>query len=152
MLRRTLVVVLFVLWVGLSAGCGTLPPKEITQLPEAAKLKTGEEGPLRYKVAFAPVRLVQKTKPTARYSAAVEPDPKALRDEFVKVLETFSVFKELKTIEDSGKTDPLQAAKEQGAVVALYYKTGTAHDELLQTVDESYMLLRDFFDDCMLGA
>ena len=53
---------------------------------------------------------------------------------------------------DSDLVPAIQAAKEQGVVVALYYKTGTAHDELLQTVDESYMLLRDFFDDCMLGA
>jgi len=53
---------------------------------------------------------------------------------------------------DSDLVPAVQAAKDEGVVVALYYKVGTAHDQLLQTVDESYMLSAGFFDDCTLGS
>jgi len=52
---------------------------------------------------------------------------------------------------DSDLVPAIQVAKDQGVVVGLYYKSGTAQDELLQTVDESYMLSPDFFDMCLQG-
>jgi len=52
---------------------------------------------------------------------------------------------------DSDLVPATQVAKDQGVVVGLYHKSGTAHDELLQTVDESYMLSPDFFDMCLQG-
>lgn len=51
---------------------------------------------------------------------------------------------------DADLVPAVEACKEEGAIVRLYYKTGTISDELLNVCDERYEINQSLVDKCLI--
>jgi hypothetical protein len=79
----------------------------------------GHEQPLRYHVAFAPIATPKRPKPKGQFSAAVNTDATAMRNELTQTLREFKVFSEVETIGGGNEAESMQLAREKGADLLL---------------------------------
>jgi hypothetical protein len=117
--RKTLAIVLTVMIAFAALGCGTSAPMKLAGLPEATQLKQGHEQPLRYRVAFAPISTPERPKPKGQFSAAVNTDATAMRNELAQMLREFKVFSDVETVGGGSEPESMELAKEQGADLLL---------------------------------
>jgi len=117
--RKSLALVLVVAVALIAVGCGTSAPVKLSGLPEASQLMKGHEQPLRYKVALAPISTPKRPKPKGQFSAAVNTDITAMRNQLVQTLREFKVFSEVETVGGGNESESIQLAREKGADLLL---------------------------------
>ncbi len=119
MARKSLALVLALAVIFVALGCGTSAPAKLAGLPEAVQLKKGHERPLRYNVAFAPIATPKRPKPKGEFSAAVNTDVTAMRNELASTLREFKVFDAVETVGGGSEVEAMELAREKGADLLL---------------------------------
>ena len=112
MARKSLALVLVLAVALVAVGCGTSAPMKLSGLPEASQLRKGHEQPLRYRVALAPIYTPKRPKPRGQFSAAVNTDTTAMRNELAQTLREFKVFSEVETVGGDNEIESMQLARE----------------------------------------